>query len=264
MTEKSKHINPEHLVPMDMFARDFALRIDLAYARPGNLLFRERIYKPEARLWLHEDLAKIVLLAAKIIHERHGHRLVLYDGLRTTTAQARMLETQRVQDHPQWLEEPRLLSPPGKGAHPHGMAIDLTLETKAGIHLSMGTDFDYLSESSDSESNPAHRDYTGHSAETMKNRRILNSVMEEAAHLLELQILLLPQEWWDFRLPATTYEDFAPLADEDLPPQMRMTDQPITGGPSDFSEEHFERLKTRIQDEIAIAAASSTSPTYDL
>lgn len=146
------------------------LRTDLAYAKDDNLLFGERIYRPDAGLWLHLDLAKITENAARKIHQAHGWRLVVYDGLRTTDAQARMLRTQRVEDNPRWLEEPRLLSPPGAGGHPRGMAVDVGLEDSSGQIVDMGTPFDFLAPSPEAAHNPAHRDYPGLTPEAAHNQ----------------------------------------------------------------------------------------------
>lgn len=239
-------INPETLVPMDMFTGHAPLRIDLAYAGRDNLLFGEAIYRGNARLWLHSDLAKIVLLAAYALPA--GYKFVLYDGLRTTDAQRKMLGTRRVHENPQWLEEPRLLSPPGSGGHPRGMAVDLSVE-KDGKLLDMGTDFDYLAENAAPEHNPAHRAHPHHPTFVMNNRKLLRIGLMDAAETLNIQLLPLPQEWWDFRLPPATYEQYQPLSDADLPPQMRMTETDLPG-PKDFPPTHFEKIRQTLLDEI--------------
>jgi len=215
-------ISADDLVNMHDHICD-TLRIEVAYARDDNLLFGERIYKPNAQLFLYKDLADIVLEAAESL-KAQGFTLVLYDGLRTADAQARMLETQRVKDNPHWLEEPRLLSPPGKGAHPRGMAIDCSLETATGELLDMGTAFDYLAEDASAHANPAHREYVALSEQIRQNRAILDNAFGQAAEKLGIPIFPLPQEWWDFRLPPLFTERFAPLNDADLPEAMRMTD----------------------------------------
>lgn len=230
-------INPDTILPMDVFVDDFPITIELAYARDDNLLFGERIYHQDARLWLHEDLAKIVLLASLLVRRDHEYVLELYDGLRTTDAQARMLKTQRVKDNPHWLEEPRLLSPPGAGAHPRGMAIDISISG-----MDMGTAFDDLSKG-------AHRGFA-HNEDVMKNRDILTGAMIRAARDLDLALLPLPQEWWDFRLPQDIYEQFAPLSDADLPDYMVMM-----RAPSDIPQCVIDRA-ANIQEEIQSAFSS--------
>lgn len=236
-------IDPARLVPLDLFP-DIPFKIDLAYAGPGNLLFQETIYRPDARLWLHEDLAKIVMLAARTLHQNHGLSLVVYDGLRTVEAQQKMLETRRVRDNPHWLEEPRLLSPPGAGGHPRGMAVDVALEGPQGL-LDMGTEFDYLAENAAPAYNPAHREHPDLPPEIRNNRDLLTRAMLDAAKSLKLKLLPLPEEWWDFRLPRAVYEQYEPLSDADLPSQMRMTDKAVSG-PGDFPESHFRDLRTRL------------------
>jgi D-alanyl-D-alanine dipeptidase len=207
-------INPADLVDMHSLHEEGLVRIELAYARGDNLLFGERIYRENARLWAHKALSVIIEGAARSLRKQ-GLRLVLYDGLRTTDAQALMLKTQVVRSNPHWLEEPRLLSPPGAGAHPRGMAIDCSLETLDGKLLDMGTPFDDLSPQ-------AHRDAQNISDATRKNREILTQAMMAAALEAGVKLLPLPQEWWDFRLPTAAYERYAPLGDADLPPDMRM------------------------------------------
>ncbi|MEZ5918642.1 MAG: M15 family metallopeptidase [Alphaproteobacteria bacterium] len=219
--ESMRCVQSETLIPMEPFADKLPLRVELAYAREDNTLFGERIYRPQAGLFLYKDLAEIVCGAAARLGQA-GYRLILYDGLRTMEAQARMLETARVRANPHWLEEPRLLSPPGAGAHPRGMAVDCAIETEEGVLLDMGTVFDFLAESSEQAHNPAHRDYPHLSEEVRRNRAILDMAMRESAVSLGSDLFPLPQEWWDFRLPPSFYERFAPLSDSDLPEEMRM------------------------------------------
>ncbi len=219
---KQKKILPSDLVCMNEYASRYNYQIDLAYAKADNLLFGEQIYKSSAKLWLHKQLAKIVFIAAKNCFETHGIKFVLYDGLRTTNAQAAMLKTKKVIDNPQWLEKPRLLSPIGAGGHPRAMAIDIGLIAPDNSLIDMGTDFDYLANSPHAAHNRAHREYK-HSQNIIDNRNILDNAMIRAANSLKKDIILLPQEWWDFRLPSKIYGKYAPLSDDDLPENIKLT-----------------------------------------
>jgi len=216
-----KPISPQSLVCMDSFVSKHPMVVDLAYAREDNFLFGERIYRQGAQLWLHEDLANVVLDAAKRVHRAMGGRLVLYDGLRVKDAQSAMLKTKRVRDNPQWLEEPRLLSPPGAGGHPRGMAVDVSIIDADEKLLDMGTPFDFLSDDPCPSVNAAHREHA-HPRDILNNRAILNDAMMGAAKHLDVALLPLPQEWWDYRLPHAVYESYAPLSDKDLPAHMRL------------------------------------------
>lgn len=246
MEKTLKKINPEDLIPMEMFAGELPVRIELAYARDDNHLFGERIYRKDASLWLHKDLAAIVLLASMLCYARTQYRFVLYDGLRTVDAQEAMLKTKRVRDNPNWLEEPRLLSPPGAGGHPRGMAVDIVLENEDGKLVEMGTVFDHLAEDPHPEHNPAHRRYGALFPKVRENREILCGTMMDAAKMLETPLLPLPEEWWDFRIPKETSAQYQPLYDADLPPQIQMMESAQDSALSDFSFDHFLDLKQDI------------------
>lgn len=207
---------------MHDYASHYNFKVELAYARDDNLLFGEQIYKETAKLWLHRKLAAVVFTAANNCFEGHGYRFVLYDGLRTIEAQEKMIQTKRVQDNPNWLEPPRLLSPPGSGAHPRAMAIDLGLEDQNGVLIDMGCSFDYLHDQPDALHNPAHRDHTV-SEEVQKHRGLLNKFMMEAAETEGIEISLLPEEWWDFRLTKPYYEQYSPISENALPAYMKLT-----------------------------------------
>lgn len=219
----SKTIAPGDLICMNAQDARYTYRVELAYAHDDNFLFEERIYRQDAQLWLHKDLAHIVFEAAQMCHQLYDLRFVLYDGLRTCEAQTRMMQTQRAKDNPHWMETPRLLSLPGTGGHPRAMAIDIDLETPEGTLLDMGTPFDFLADRPDAEHNPAHRDFR-HPPEILDNRGILNLCMHEASLKHGVPLYPLPEEWWDFRLPPEVYNQYAPLSEADLPEKMRLLD----------------------------------------
>lgn len=210
---------------MDIHENSEPVRIDLVYAgasHPENI-FKTALYKKDARLWLHREFAAVVLRAAAIIYNDHGGLLVLKDGLRPVEAQQAMQQTAIVKQNPQWTAPGphRLLSPPGSGGHPRGMAVDVTIADPNGAEWDMGTPFDYLT--TNPAVNPASRSYQGFAAHILANRRKLQDAFEQAAKELGRNVLPLPSEWWDFRFPAKYSEQFAPIADADLPPAMRMT-----------------------------------------
>lgn len=216
-------IQDSALIPMDIFSADFAIEIDLVYKRDESPNIFGSIYCGAARLYLHETLAAICVLTADILKKKRGSSLVLYDGLRTIEAQSAMKNSKVVLENSHWLEPPNvLISKPGSGAHPRGMAIDCTVLDEQGRALDMGTEFDYFAQDPSSQGNPAHRAYAALQDEHKSNRFILDSAMSTAAQFLKTDLHLLETEWWDFRLPANVYDQYDPLSDSDLPPQMRM------------------------------------------
>lgn len=232
-----KNIPYTDLIPMDIFLSQEPITIDLVYAnaKHPNNIFKEAIYHPNARLWAHREIAAITLLTARILKKQHGYILELKDCLRTTEAQIALQETKIVKTNPQWMEgDNRLLAQPGHGAHPRGMAIDVCLRDKNHQEIDMGTSFDHMDETS-------ARNYTRFSKAVIANRQLLENAFLLASDLLEKPILPLPSEWWDFRFPASFYNEYAPLYDKDLPPEIRMYST-NEGNTAHSSTNHLESL----------------------
>jgi len=219
-----KYITADDLVALDEYVATHPLRVDVVYAQANHRdnMFKAAIYKPDARMWAHRLFAPIVLRAADLCYAQTGWIFELKDCLRTVEAQTLMRETDIVKANPHWLQEPnRLLSPPGKGGHPRGQAVDIVLIDDNGDEVDMGTPFDYLTP--DPAYNPAARSFTDLPSAVLKRRQQLEGWMMQAAAEQSLPLLPLPQEWWDFRFTKDIYDLYAPIEDANLPPDMRMT-----------------------------------------
>ncbi len=242
-------INPADLVPMDLFTHDHPVEVDVMYA--GADSFCGPVYRKDARLSLHRDMAEVVLLTAHLVRQRAGASLVLYDGLRTTTVQALICETPIVKAHPHWTAEGplRMFAPPGKGGHPRGMAIDLSVRGADGQMLDMGTIVDALPEGgADKDQNPAHREYVGLNDHVRANRDLLTHAFLDAAQALGRTIRPLPSEWWDYRFTDDVYNAYAPLADEDVPPSLRLSDTvPADQGHPEFAADHYQKMAQQVK-----------------
>lgn len=234
-------ISPSDLVPMELFTGREPIEIDLVYAdanHPRNI-FGEALYQQDSKLWAHRDIAAITLLAARILHRKTNYRFSLKDCLRTTEAQAAMGKTQIVKDNPDWIQEPnRMISPPGSGAHPLGMAIDVCVLDTDDREINMGTYFDEMDRKS-------YRSCTDLPDKVLANRKLLEDAFTESARALKFDFLPLPEEWWDFRFPVDVYQKYQPLSDETLPQQMQMTRR-IENGIPDFGDDHFQALADHI------------------
>lgn len=205
------------ILPMDLFG-DEPFQIDLVYAHANhpNNIFGVALYHESARLSLNKDLARIVIAAARTIYQKHGYKLVLKDGLRPVEAQFAMGQTKIVQDNPHWLQEPgRLISPPSAGGHPRGMAVDVSLMDKNGHAIDMGTCFDEMTPQS-------ARGYRDFSQSILDHRELLEDAFVTEAARLNLPLLPLPSEWWDFRFPRDHYQHYPALSEKDLPPPLQM------------------------------------------
>lgn len=237
-------LDPQDLVPMDLFIADYPLRVDVMYA--GSASFCGPVYCPSARLSLHRDMAEIILVAARLLYSQIGGQLELYDGLRTTTVQRLICDTPIVKAHPHWTAEGplRMFAPPGKGGHPRGMAIDLSIRGADGQLLDMGTAVDALPEGgADAAQNPAHREYAHLDATVRRHRGWLTGCLMDAAALLQRPLMPLRAEWWDYRFPDDVYNLYAPLADEDVPPSLRLSDLvPADQGYRELPPGHYGAL----------------------
>lgn len=217
---------PHDFVDLAAFAADkqAPLGIDLLYAKADHPLniFKTAIYKPDATLWLHRDLADIVIHATFALNVDHGWQLVATDGLRPVEAQMAMAETEIVKANPHWVVDGpnRMLSLPGTGGHPRGMAVDLMPLDSAGHIIDMGTVIDQLTP--DPAHNPAARAYKNLPDAVLENRQRLERAMCEAAAKANLPLYPLPSEWWDFRFPSSHYDLFDPVYDRDLPAEMQI------------------------------------------
>lgn len=246
-------VDPLDLIPMDLFTRDHPVEVDVMYAGSGS--FCGPVYRKDARLSLHRHMAEVVLLAAHLVRQRAGASLVLYDGLRTTTVQALICDTPIVKAHPHWTAEGplRMFAPPGKGGHPRGMAIDLSVRGADGQMLDMGTIVDALpAGGADKDQNPAHREYTHLTGPVRANRDLLTHAFVDAAQALGRVIRPLPSEWWDYRFPDDVYNAYAPLADEDVPPSLRLSDTvPAGSGFPELPGDHYQKLAHKVKQAIS-------------
>lgn len=219
---------------MDWLEADHPLSVDLVYAQadhPRNI-FKTALYAHSAQLWLHKDLAKIILRAAHKLNEDFGWRVVLYDGLRPIEAQQRMHATDKVRiENPRWsIDGNPYLSLPGQGGHPRGMAVDISIEG-----LDMGTAFDEMTPQS-------ARDYTGFDKTILDNRNHLEMALGEAAAALHLPLIPLSSEWWDFRFPKSYSDAFAPVCDAALPQFMRLCEDHARGIPDEWQSRFDKSL----------------------
>jgi D-alanyl-D-alanine dipeptidase len=219
-------IPPDDLIAFDDYTARYPIMVDLVYAKANHKdnMFKEAIYKPNAKMLGHRRLAQIVFEASLILNRRYHWTLAITDCLRPFEAQVKIQNTSICQQNPRWFQDPvRLFSPPGAGGHPRGLAVDLVPYDQAGFEIDMGTPFDFLpTDGADKDKNPSHREYVHMTTEVAENRARLTDAMMDAAKLCGERLRPLPQEWWDFRFFNEDYEIFAPIYDAQLPAHLQM------------------------------------------
>lgn len=226
----ARKINVHQLIPLNLFHEIVA---DPVYARgdgdPGPIAnYFPQLYHPETRIiWAHKALASITILAAKICSAYFQWRLRVVDCLRPIEAQQQMANY----DYPA-----QLVSPPGTGGHPRGMAIDIIPEYHSPVgwtQVDMGVSFDHFCAAPhlaliDESENHGSRDHTRfdgppkRSLDVYLNRSKLEFAMKRAASALDQSIWAYPEEWWDFRLHPRVFDSYIAVSEADLLPCQRV------------------------------------------
>lgn len=150
------------------------IQVELKYATEEN--FTGQIVYGFKRCFLRKEVAeKLKEVQAEL--EPLGFNLKVWDGFRPVSAQWKFWEL---------VPDERYVSDPRRGGrHTRGTAVDLTLITQEGQELMMPSAFDDFTEKS-------HRDYAHASEEAIRNRQLLQEVMERHG------FIGLPTEWWHF------------------------------------------------------------------
>ena len=152
-----------------------SLKIDLKYATKDNFT-QQIIYPLTANAYLVEVAAQALQAAAREFNDL-GYIIKVWDAYRPLSAQRIFWNL---------VPDERYVADPSKGSrHNRGCAIDLTLVDKKGKELDMGTKFDDFTLK-------AHRDFTELDIEVIKNRELLQSIMEKH-HFIGWKY-----EWWHF------------------------------------------------------------------
>lgn len=163
------------------------IRVDLRYASADNFVGTD-LYSPFDCAWLHEEGAARLEAAVEELARRDGNlELVVLDALRPQRVQERLwakLQGTGLEIY---------LAPPERGSiHSFGMAVDITIATRGGAELDMGTPFDDLTELSHPVREAAFLESGQLSGAQVANRQLLRDVMGVAGWQG------ISREWWHF------------------------------------------------------------------
>lgn len=166
------------------------LSFELAYATENNFTGRKIYARADA--YLHPE-ALDKLYAAAELAGAVGYKLKVFDAFRPSEAQWKLWDI---------CPDETFVAHPEKGSpHSRGVAVDLTLATRDGRALEMGTSFDDFTELSFHKSRSI-------SKEAQQNRFLLLGMMTAAGWDF------YEKEWWHYQLfNARTYPL---LSDADL------------------------------------------------
>ena len=164
------------------------IRLDIRYATANNFL-KQKLYSTPKCALRSSVAQKLALVQTDL--EKVGLGLKVYDCYRPFSVTKQMWEV---------LPDPNYVANPARGSrHNRGAAVDLTLVDRTGKELEMPTPFDDFTAK-------AHRDYAGGSAQSRKNRQLLEDAMKKQG------FIGITTEWWHF-----DSEDWQKFAILDIP-----------------------------------------------
>lgn len=161
------------MVSLRELSSDFSFEI--RYATKANFLHK-RLYACDACILLPE-VAEALLRANHYFCEQ-GYRIRIYDCYRPLDVQKKMWEEN---PNPAYVANPYTSA----SVHNRGAAIDITLETREGCFVDMGSDYDYFGRE-------AHIDNASLPAEVIANRKLLHEGMRKFG------FQSIRTEWWHF------------------------------------------------------------------
>ncbi|WP_428261252.1 M15 family metallopeptidase [Haliangium sp.] len=163
------------------------LQVDLRYATADNFLGRP-IYGELDRCYLQRDAAEMLAKAqAELERTRPEWRLRAWDCARPRWVQRQMWKL--VAGTPQ---QGYVANPKRGSIHNYGCAIDLTLATRDGVPVDMGTPFDFFGPRARPDREFAMLQDGTLSPAQVANRLVLRELMLRAG------FRMLANEWWHF------------------------------------------------------------------
>lgn len=145
--------------------------LDIRYATRNNFTHKQLYDKAAA--YLRSDVLEALGRAADELRQQ-GYKLVIFDAYRPHEVQQKMHELYTDTNYVTVISN-----------HTRGITVDLTLATKDGLYLDMGTEYDDFSEK-------AHAGTGEISRKQAANRELLLKAMTAVGFAQH------PYEWWHF------------------------------------------------------------------
>ena len=165
------------------------LKINLKYSTTDNFVGID-LYGGLEKVFLQPEVAQKLKFAQELLQKIDSNLfLLVFDGVRPLHIQQLMWDTLKMPIH----EKTKFLSnPKNKSIHNYGAAIDLSIITKNGIPLDMGTPYDYIGELA----------YPRKEAELLKNGKLSQKQVENRQMLRKTMKKAgfsgITTEWWHF------------------------------------------------------------------
>lgn len=161
--------------------------LDLKYATPDNFM-KENVYRGFHRCFLAPAAFDRFIRTCARLKSRHPDlQFLIWDTLRPRSVQKKFFDRLAGTPYQNYVASPF----PGS-LHNFGMAMDLTLQTRDGIQLDMGTGFDDFRDLAQPKLEERFLKTGELSRKQHRNRLLLRALMEEQG------FQVLEHEWWHF------------------------------------------------------------------
>lgn len=161
--------------------------LDMKYATEDNFMNKD-IYKGFDRCFASSVMYEMFMRAcAELKRSYPDLRFLIWDTLRPRSIQNQFYEHLAGTPFQNYVAAPY----PGS-LHNFGMAIDLTLQTKDGVYLDMGTGFDDFRDLAQPKLEQQFLASGELTSEQLKNRLLLRRLLEDQG------FKVLEHEWWHF------------------------------------------------------------------
>ncbi len=175
---------------IDVQTIDPSILVELKYSTTDNFVAKD-VYGDLTRAYMQPTAARKLANASKYLQAHHPElRLLVYDAARPRSAQWNLWNA--LPDLPE-RERQKYVADPRKGSiHNYGCAVDLTVATKEGKALDMGTKYDFFGELA----YPSREDELLKAGkltqQQLDNRKILRTAMRQSG------FSSIEFEWWHF------------------------------------------------------------------
>ncbi|HUU03770.1 MAG TPA: M15 family metallopeptidase [Myxococcota bacterium] len=165
------------------------LLVELKYSTTDNFLKRD-VYGDLEKCYLQKDALRMLAKAtADLKRMRPDLTLLTYDCARPSSVQRQMWEIVKGTPQQSYVANPNTKT---GSIHNYGCAVDLTLATRDGKSLDLGTPFDFFGKLAQPRHEMSMLRSGKLTAEQFANRLLLREVMIRAG------FLPIASEWWHF------------------------------------------------------------------
>ena len=164
-----------------------SIRVDLKYSTTDNFVGID-MYSDLTKAFCQPDVAEKLKKAYQYLQEEDSTlTLLVFDAVRPVFVQQKMWDTLKmpIREKTKFLSNPR-----NHSIHNYGAAVDISLTTKDGEELDMGTPFDFIGKLAHPREEKRLLKEGKLTQKQMENRVLLRKVMKKAG------FFNIQTEWW--------------------------------------------------------------------